>query len=583
MRILLLHPEDSPLLGPWSQQRWDLVVDLGKSSLYSEKLWSENLQCPVLRSDCFRRGIADAKQVRQILSAGQGRLIDDEGIDWWYLISLLWVSEVLQLLALERVAAEIPDSVELWATRSGWAASALARLLHRPLLTFENGRIAGFATGIGRYARLVRRFSPSKIKEIILDKYDAGYQWRARLATRPKPCSNPVVLLPSAYENVSRMAADYARLLPQQSFLMVTTRQSGRQFNRPANVRVRDLADYATADAPKTEVLSLIPQWQKLRGDLCSSPELRVLSELGVFDSFPSFLRDGLFAREVWREVIEREPVCGVLCGDDSNWFTSLPVLLAAPRKIPTVDFHHGAFDGNYLFKKLPCDVYMAKNEMERDYLVRVCDLTSEKIAIAAPMAADMSAHSQDPLLQTALVYFSEPYEVAGMRSEAVYRELLPGLLRVARENGRTLTVKLHPFESRIERKRLIRSILGPDSAGSVTVLDGPLTVDLLARTWCGITVESTTVLDCQRNGFCCFLCGWLRLSSFEYVQQFARFGVGEMLHRLEEIGEIPKRLADFHSRAASTSVVQTAADPRMLERWLTSPLHEFSAVRSAS
>ena len=64
------------------------------------------------------------------------------------------------------------------------------------------------------------------------------------------------------------------------------------------------------------------------------SPELRVLVQAGVLDPFPGWIRDGLSARDAWREVLEREPVGGVLCGDDSNLYTRLPVLLAVRRKI---------------------------------------------------------------------------------------------------------------------------------------------------------------------------------------------------------------------------------------------------------
>ncbi len=39
MRVLFVHPEDSPAEGPWSQERWDLIVDLGKSSLFSAEAW----------------------------------------------------------------------------------------------------------------------------------------------------------------------------------------------------------------------------------------------------------------------------------------------------------------------------------------------------------------------------------------------------------------------------------------------------------------------------------------------------------------------------------------------------------------
>ena len=385
MRVLLLQPEDSPERGPWSRQHWDLIVDLGKSSPFSEERWEREFGCPVLRAESFRRGIADANHVREMFSAGRGRLIDEEGIDWWDLMSLLVAPYALTLPALLSVAKVINPSAELWATRSGGIAGIIAIALRRSLRSFESSGLARFAARGMHYAGLVQRFSAAQFTEILLDKYDSGYQWRSRFAARPPSRAEPVVLLPSAYANVSRMAAAYARLLPDQPFLMVATRQSAKQFAAPANVQVRDLAAYAKADSAEAEVASMAERWMKLRAELCESPEWRVLSEAGFLDSIPGWIRDGLSARNAWREVLEREPVCGVLCGDDSNRYTRLPVLLAARRKIRTVDFHHGALDGRYALKDLPCDLYLAKNEMERDYLLRVCGLPAGKVVIGAP------------------------------------------------------------------------------------------------------------------------------------------------------------------------------------------------------
>src|SRR5579863_5181904 len=195
MRVLLLHPEDSPRRGPWSRQRWDLVVDLGKSSQFSHGAWSGQYGCPVLSADSFRGGVADARVVREILSAGLGCLIDEEGIDWWDLISLLLVPEVLNLLAFERLTAQIDTAAEIWTTRPGWPASAMAILLGKSLRSFTAGRLASAAAGAGHYAALARRFSVAQIKEIFWDKYDSGYQWRSRLASPPERCGSSVVLL----------------------------------------------------------------------------------------------------------------------------------------------------------------------------------------------------------------------------------------------------------------------------------------------------------------------------------------------------------------------------------------------------
>src|SRR5437660_12736519 len=107
MRVLLLHPEDSPQLGPWAEQRWDLVVDLGKSSPFSEAAWAEQLQCRLLRADSFGRGIDDVKAVRELFAGGGGRLLDEEGSGWWDWRSLVIVPQAATVLVLPRLAVEI--------------------------------------------------------------------------------------------------------------------------------------------------------------------------------------------------------------------------------------------------------------------------------------------------------------------------------------------------------------------------------------------------------------------------------------------------------------------------------------------
>jgi len=313
MRILLVHPEDSPRAGPWTRQSWDLLVDLGGSSRFSEEAWRQQYSCPVLSVDSFRQTIADAKLVRQIFSSGRGFLIDEEGIDWWDVTSLRIVPEALTAVALGRVSTEISPSAELWATRPGWPANVVTAWSGRTFNSFGGSVPARSAARAVHYGRVLRHFSAAQIIEIFLDKYDSGYRGRSRFAARPKLCADTVVLLPSAYGNVSRMAAAYARLVPQQSFLLVATRRSARQFVPPANVEVRNLSAYAKADAFSEEIAFLIQRWFDLRAGLVSVRELEVLSRMGVLDSFPDWLRAGVRMRAAWRQILENEPVCGVL------------------------------------------------------------------------------------------------------------------------------------------------------------------------------------------------------------------------------------------------------------------------------
>jgi hypothetical protein len=569
MRVLLLHPEDSPLHGPWTEQRWDLIVDLGKSSAFSEERWSRKLGCPVLRADSLRNGIEDARAVGKIFSECYGQLIDEQGIDWWDITSLIFEPEALVALVVARVGAEIDPRAELWATRLSWPTTAVQAVTGRSVRGFDGALLTRSLARASHYAGLFRRFSAARLKEIFLDKYDGGYQWRARFARKLPSAAEPVVLLPSAYVNVSRMAASYARMLPQQSFLMVAARWSAKQVTLPPNVTMRDLASYAEMKIPQPEVDALVQRWSSLAARLSSSPELGALLRAGVFDSFPRWFRYGLCARNAWLTVLDREPVCAVLCGDDSNMYTRLPVVLAARRKIPTIDFHHGAFDGRFLLKELPSDLYLAKNGMEVDYLVRVCGLPCDRIVIGAPAAAQTPAEAErrEP---TSAVFFSEPYESSGMRGEEVYREIMPALCGVARQAGRNVIVKLHPFESRVQRMRMLEEILRPEDHQLVTVVEGPLTRALLAQAWLGVTVESTAALDCVQAGVRCFVCGWLACSQYEYVAQYARFGVGEILQNAQQLREIPTRMEDAPPFPAFISRPAEPLDASTFQRWLT-------------
>lgn len=585
MRVLLLQPEDSPRRGPWTAECWDLAVDLGKSSAYAAAAWSETLRCPLLRADSFSNGLLDIKRMGDTLAIGRGRLIDEEGIDWWSLRSMEVLREAAAILALQRVAPEIPRSATLWSTRPGRPAAALAHILGLPLRSHGESFVARSVERTRHYARVARHFSAAQIKEILLDKYDSAYRWRARFAARSLPASQPVVLIPSAYTNVSRMAAAYARLLPDQPFLLVATRRSATLFDQPPNVQMRWLSSYAETGSLGGELDDLLEKWTHLRRDLQDYAELELLDRLGLFNTFRSAFANGLAVRHAWRAVLEREPVSGVLCGDDTNVNSRLPVSLAARRGVPTLDFHHGAMDGYYLVKQLPCDLYLAKNELERDYLLRVCGLPADKIALGAPLASHLFSPQARPASEamrarkTSIVFFSEPYENIEMRTDEVYRELFPMLCALARKAGLGVVLKLHPFESAAERSEILRSVLPAQDFKLVTIVSGPLSDDLLGQTWAGVTVESTTVLDCALNGIPCFLCEWLAFTPFGYLDQYAKFGAGQVLHSAEEIADIPRRLEGSKiatgNRSAGDGASNNAGfrwqtiDPQLLSRWL--------------
>ena len=529
MKTLLVHPEDSPCAGPWTGEKWDLIVDLGKSSAFTRASWQERLDSPILQLDSLRRGIQDFASIRKLLHAGRNQLVDELGLDWWDLTSVSIYSALDEAVLLGRLAEELDAAAELYATRPGWPASGVALLLKRPLRTFPG---TPRSSHFRHYGELLRRFSFDQLAQIFLDKYDLRYRWRAKFAAKRRGRQGPFVLLPSAYTNVSRMAVAYASMLPEQSFLLVATRRSGTHFDTSPNVTCASLAAYAGGPEPEAEYLAILGKWKNLKQSLALSPEMDLLSRAGMLEKFPSHFRDGLAVRNAWRKVLSQERVLTVMCGDDSNPYTRLPVLLARQQGIPTLDFHHGALDGRFLLKELSSDLYLAKGEMERDYLLRICGLPAERVIVAGPARPRaIPTHERGKDEGSLILFFSEPYESGGWRTEEIYRELLPPLARLAREFGRRLVVKLHPFESRPERMALTAKVLPPKDAMLVDIVEGPFATQFVSKAWFAVTVESTTVIDCSLLGVPCFLCEWLYPSPYGYARQYASFGVGRILN----------------------------------------------------
>ena len=157
------------------------------------------------------------------------------------------------------------------------------------------------------------------------------------------------MLLPSAYVNATRTALDYASAIPERDFLLVATRQSGWDTSPPQNVNVARLAAYASGKYDQREYEALLKRWHDLQPRLVKNRDLSILEELGSFDSVPFLLREGLTMRDAWLQVFESEPVASVLCADDSNPYTHLPLLIARERGLPAIVCHHGALDGRYL------------------------------------------------------------------------------------------------------------------------------------------------------------------------------------------------------------------------------------------
>ena len=464
MKVLVIDPEDGLQDGPWSSQRWDRVIDLGKGGAESYARAPAAFGCPVTPLDDFRHDFEEMRRVRDLLALGMGRLVDRFGLDWWELTSMFVHQKLEATFLLRKLVETVGESDEVHVSRPGFRAKVLQSELGARLHTFAWQRDRR-ERGARHYLRVFRKFPVGQLLEIFWDKTDPGYQFRGRVSRSRKPMSAPVVLLPSAYINVSRTAVAYADSLPAVGFLLVATRRSGWIDNPPTNVSVTWLRRYASVRIPsrEIEVRDLTNRWQSLRSELEAEPELKTLAELGCLDDFPSRFARGLEIRDAWANVLECEPVQAVICGDDSNPYTHIPLLLAAQKRLPTISCHHGALDGRYMFKRNHADVLLAKGKMEEDYLLRLCGIPRDAVEVGAPILSVDLKQESGTSNKPSIVFFSEAYEVAGGRAQGFYQDVLPALADLAISDGRELIIKLHPSESVSERSRILERTLSPE------------------------------------------------------------------------------------------------------------------------
>ena len=540
MRILFLHPGDRPSGGQRATQTWDRVIDLGFAGEETYQRWSAHFGCPVGALPTL--DIPEMRKVRASLFSALGRLTDSQGLDWWELIGIRFHESLERIAALRKAAPGFNAEDELFFSRPCFHAQVAAIVFRGNVRCLARGK-----SSLGAFRRL--SFAPFKFGfaqflQIAGDKYDAGYRVRRLTAPRVERTENPITLLPSAYVNASRTALAYAESLPDQSFLLVTTRRSGRLLQCPKNVRVERLASYAPGRAKPEELQFLLSTWSAIRKEIAAEPYLSILSQIGLLNSVPHFLQEGLAIRDAWLRVFSVERVRSVLCTDDSNPYTRIPLLIASRRNLPAIACHHGALDGRHLIKRCHPEItLLAKGEMERDYLTARCGIREEQVQVGAPAIAKQDLPRAD---KDAILFFSEPYELSGGRCQEFYGETLPRLMDLATANRRRLILKVHPQESRREREALARSVLSSEQLKHFQITDGVLRDDLLNRAWVAVTVMSTTAVECALHGIPVFLCRWLDHSNYGYLGQFARFGVGVPLMSARDIDRIPEYLDGF-------------------------------------
>ncbi|MFZ0319342.1 MAG: hypothetical protein WAL56_09460 [Candidatus Sulfotelmatobacter sp.] len=584
MRVLLIDPLDSADAGPWANQRWDRIIDLGMGGNKTYERWSRHFHCSVTTLDSLRDGFEDFRWVRRLMDLGYGRLMDEYGLDWWEIMSILLHGELETLILLQRLVQTFGSADEVQVTRSGLHGSLLQALLPERVKSFPLRRGARKG-GIGHYVRISKKLSAPQIVDIFWDKYDAGYQLRGRVVRKRKPSKRPVVLLPTAYVNVSRTGIAYANTFPGEEFLLVSTRKSGWVEDPPKNVATAWLSSYASLEDRGNENRKMCERWGSLLNDLAATAEFDILQRLGYLDSFPQRFRHGLEVRDAWRNVLDTEPVEAVLCADDSNPYTRIPLLLAQGRGLPNIACHHGALDGRYVFKRSYGEVIWAKGRMEKDYLVRNCGVPQETVEIAAPAPpANWAAceASRPDKFQPYLIFFSEACDVSGAgRQEEFYGDILPPLAELALATGRELIVKLHPAESGRERTKIICRILSPAQKAITRIVSGSLTEDLLAKAWFGITILSTVAFECAIRDIPCFLCKWLEFWPYGYIEQFVRFGVGLALNGPAEIQGIPEYLEHYVSREEVRENCWSPATAGRLREFVTASRKRRAVVAS--
>jgi hypothetical protein len=418
--------------------------------------------------------------------------------------------------------------------------------------------------------------------EIAGDKWDASFQLRRHFNRGNRAhLSEHVVLLPSAYSNVTKVGLAYAAQLPHRRFLLATTRHSALPQSLPVNVTVAPLAAYVEhSDGAQEQIAELRRYWQKFLAQPPDVEEFRQAAAAGFWNYFPRHLEIGLRLRDAWKNLLESEPVKGVLCGDDLNYHTRLPLLLALRDGLQSVYCNHGALDGGLLFKLPLAGAFLVKGDMESDYLQRARSIASEKIFVGAPGGNASPKEQGRP--DGAIVFFSQPYEVEGGRADAIYRELLPRLHSLARRTQRKLIVKLHPFESLRDREALVARVLSREYAGQLEIISRVPVEDVMSRAWCGIAIDSSVAVECALRGIPFFLCGWLDFMGVGYLRHFARFGVAQVLDSPEQIEQIPGMAQSHRISSQTLHRVWRQADPVELEKTLFGDCSATTPILSA-
>ncbi len=270
MRVFLLHSDDD-FRGSWASERWDSVIDLGRApkSFYDER--SAALGCPVFSIFDLAHEVEDLQVWRQLLAPGVGRVVDRFGIDWWDVISLTLQPQLQEVRLALRLAEKLRGCRTLTVSQSSVTAEVLRLQLGIPLQMLKRRLRKRLVSNLLNRGVAAADLSLVQLRQVMYDKYDPHYVWRRKLGQAPSQASSPesesapVVLLPSAYSNVTKTALSYAAILPEQKFLLVLARESAAVSPVPENVEVARLASSAAKGCDENELLQLHDLWSRWR------------------------------------------------------------------------------------------------------------------------------------------------------------------------------------------------------------------------------------------------------------------------------------------------------------------------------
>ena len=155
-----------------------------------------------LVSTSLAEGVEDIHHLRELLQLGMGHVVDGWGIDWWDVLFLMIESELRQFMLMSRLAGEL--RVRLRTLRQPrHAAGFRAAGIERSPASHLARNFRPVIHWARHYRDVLSQLDSAQITQAFQDRFDREHRVRRRFAKVRRASRHPVVLLPSAYVNVS--------------------------------------------------------------------------------------------------------------------------------------------------------------------------------------------------------------------------------------------------------------------------------------------------------------------------------------------------------------------------------------------